>query len=180
MIPRNAHLRAYVLIFELDIDRFVLGSSARRKTFVQANSPGSLVTIIDCITATGHYLDPGVVFKGKSLQKQYFSREFKSLCPDWHYTISDNGWTSNNIAVEWLNDVFLPQMNKIRGNDESRAILLILDGHKSHTSVILYVFNYIKSLEANSLIGRVHGRRIQRQRQPLFLALAHLTRPPST
>lgn len=63
----------------VDIDRFLLGSAERKRTFVQANSPGSLVTIIDCITATGHYLDPGVIFKGQKLQKQYFSRIQESV-----------------------------------------------------------------------------------------------------
>lgn len=118
----------------------MLGTAEKKKTFVQGNSPTSFITIIDAITATGKYLDPGIIFKGKSLQGQYFSREFEKLVPNWHYTHSDNGWTFNEIACFWLEQVFLPQMDQLRldeeGNvDEFRAILLILDGHKSHISV---------------------------------------------
>lgn len=112
------------------------------------SSSRAWVTLIDAITASGHYLDPGVIFKGKKLQAQWFLREFKQLCP-WHYITSPNGWTSNEIAVAWIRDVFLPQMNKIRQNDDSRAILLILDSHKSHTSVRKSFFDNINTIYAN-------------------------------
>ena len=51
--------------------------------------------------------------------------------PSWHVTFSENGWTSNDIAVEWLGKVFLPQT---KPDDPSEARLLIVDGHGSHTS----------------------------------------------
>ena len=51
--------------------------------------------------------------------------------PGWHVTFSQNGWTSNEIAVEWLEKVFLPQT---KPDDPSKARLLIVDGHGSHTS----------------------------------------------
>ena len=35
----------------------------------------------------------------------------------------------NEIAVAWIRDLFLPQINKIRQNGESRAMLLIIDGN---------------------------------------------------
>ena len=51
--------------------------------------------------------------------------------PSWHVTFSQNGWTSNYIAVEWLEKVFLPQTEP---DDPSESRLLIVDGHGSHTS----------------------------------------------
>jgi hypothetical protein len=50
--------------------------------------------------------------------------------PSWEVTFSENGWTSNSIAVEWLEKVFLPQTQS-RNLDDAR--LLIVDGHGSHT-----------------------------------------------
>lgn len=91
-------------------------------------------SFIEAITATGRVLNPGIIFKGKALQVQWFIEEFKKIA-DWHYICSDNGWTDNDIACEWLEGVFLPQMHR---EDPSDAILLILDGHKSHTSVGLH------------------------------------------
>ncbi len=91
----------------------------------------SWTTFIEAITAKGRILDPGIIFKGKALQAQWFLDEFKKIA-NWHYICSDNGWTDNDIACKWLEDVFLPQMER---EDASDPILLIMDGHKSHTSV---------------------------------------------
>jgi hypothetical protein len=80
-------------------------------------------------------LDPGIIFKGKDLQAQWFIEEFKKIA-NWHYICSDNSWTDNDIAIRWLEDVYLPQTTPLIAN-ESDARLLILDGHKSHTSVYI-------------------------------------------
>lgn len=90
--------------------------------------------MIESITATGEVLEPGIIFKGKELQQQWFIDQFHQLVPKWRWITSPNGWTNNQIGVAWLEQVFLPQMNN-RREDDSEAILLILDGHFSHTSV---------------------------------------------
>jgi len=72
---------------------------------------------------------PLVIFKAKSIQEQWFKREFLARHPSWHVTFSQNGWTSNEIAVEWLEKVFLPQA---KPDDPSEARLLIVDGRGSH------------------------------------------------
>ncbi|KAJ0128655.1 hypothetical protein HZ326_28250 [Fusarium oxysporum f. sp. albedinis] len=65
---------------------------------------------------------------------------------------SDNGSTDNHIAVEWLKEVYLPQ---IRPEDKSNSRLIILDDRRSHVSDqwidtcffnnIYYSFNASKS-----------------------------------
>jgi hypothetical protein len=90
-------------------------------------------SFIEAVTATGHALKPGIIFKGKGLQKQWFLNEFESIA-DWHYITSPNGWTDNHIAPEWLKDVYLPQTEP---RDASDARLIILDGHGSHAQVSL-------------------------------------------
>lgn len=102
---------------------------------MKGNAAQALITIIDCVSATGKYLNPGIVFKGKNLQTQWFKREFANIAPEWHFTVSPNGWTSNEIAVFWLEQVLIPQINEIRNGDISRAAVLTLDGHGSHTTV---------------------------------------------
>ncbi|KAF4425158.1 hypothetical protein FACUT_10056 [Fusarium acutatum] len=82
------------------------------------------------VTATGRLLKPGIIFKGKELQKQWFIEELKEVA-DWYYITSDNGWTDNHIAVKWLREVYLPQTQP---EDKSDARLIILDGHRSHIS----------------------------------------------
>ena len=58
-------------------------------------------TIIECVTAMGRLFDPLVIFKGKDLQYQWFleDRSFLETLSTWKFTISENGWTSNDIAL---------------------------------------------------------------------------------
>ena len=69
-----------------------------------------------------------VIFKGKSLQTTWFSSEY---VPDWVYTTSQNGWTAQEIGIEWLWRINIPETRR-EGN---RWRLLILDGHGSHIDI---------------------------------------------
>jgi 4-hydroxybenzoate polyprenyltransferase len=109
-------------------NRRVLGEVKKGKTLVQAAEKGEWVTILECISAAGQYLKPLVIFKGKALQSSWFK---EGEVPDWLYTTSENGWTSNKIGVQWLIHVFLPQTIPRNG----RHRLLLMDGYCSHLSI---------------------------------------------
>lgn len=93
------------------------------------------ITIIDAVTATGCYLDPTIIFKGESTQYQWFKRDVIKLVPNWLFTHSPYGWTSNEIGAAWIHDGLVPQTNKLRLDEDgevdySKPVLLILDlGH---------------------------------------------------
>ena len=53
--------------------------------------------------------------------------EFK----DWLFTATEKGWTNRDVALEWLQRVFIPLT---RPQDPTQARLLILDGHDSYTT----------------------------------------------
>ncbi|KAM5529241.1 transposase [Fusarium oxysporum f. sp. phaseoli] len=113
------------------LDSLVIGSSdPRRKAFLKGSQSRTWTTFIEAVTADGRLLKPGIIFKGKELQQQWFIDELRGIA-DWYYITSDNGWTDNHIAVEWLKEVYLPQTQPA---DESDARLIILDGHGSHVS----------------------------------------------
>jgi hypothetical protein len=103
----------------------VVGSSERRS--IQKKQPGSRAwtSFIECVSATGKALLPLVIFKGKSVQQQWFSTELNTY-KGWKFEATENAWTSDEVAVKWLETVFLPQTATL----EPR--LLILDGHGSH------------------------------------------------
>ncbi|KAG6989434.1 Pogo transposable element with ZNF domain [Fusarium oxysporum f. sp. conglutinans] len=110
-------------------DSLVIGSSdPKKKTLLKGVQSRTWTSFIEAVTATGRALKPGIIFKGKELQKQWFLKEFESIA-DWHYITSPNGWTDNHIALEWLKDVYLPQTEP---RDASDARLIILDGHGTH------------------------------------------------
>ena len=111
----------------------VVGSSERRS--IQKKQPGSRAwtSFVECISATGRALTPLVIFKGKSVQQQWFPQDL-SPYKGWEFTATNNTWTSDSTVVEWLQKVFLPQTATL----EPR--LLILDGHGSHeTTDFMYL-----------------------------------------
>jgi len=109
------------------LNEYVVGSAETRT--VQGKQPGSRgwTTILKCISAIGALTDPAVVYKGKSVQQQWFPSQL-DLFDNWHFTATENGWTTDATALEWLEKVFIPQTQP---RDHS-ARLLILDGHGSH------------------------------------------------
>ncbi|EGU88701.1 hypothetical protein FOXB_00781, partial [Fusarium oxysporum f. sp. conglutinans Fo5176] len=124
-------------------DSLVIGSSdPKGKAFLKGSQSRTWTTFTEAVTANGHLLKPGIIFKGRDLQKQWIIDEFNKIA-DWYYITSDNGWTDNHIAVEWLKEVYLPQTQPA---DESDARLIILDGHGSHVSPLENgVFNASKA-----------------------------------
>ncbi|KAM4057402.1 DDE superfamily endonuclease [Hirsutella rhossiliensis] len=86
----------------------VVGSAEKRS--VQKKTPGSRVwtSFIECVSAAGTFLPPPVIFKGKSVQQQWFPEDLSTFS-DWQFTATKNGWTSDQTAVEWLEKVFIPR-----------------------------------------------------------------------
>ena len=92
-----------------------------------------LVTDIECINAAGEALPPTIIFKAKNVNANWLPSERPQ---GWRYTYSTNGWTSNEIGLEWLRTVFEP-LTRPKANvgpsvDDLNQRLLIVDGHGSH------------------------------------------------
>ena len=85
------------------------------------------MSVIECINAVGKALVLLVIFKGKSVQQQWF---IPSKTPDWYYTSSDNAYTTDDLGLQWLREIFIPQT--AIGLEKGEYRLLILDGHRSH------------------------------------------------
>ena len=114
----------------MGINGLVIGSAEIKKhrVYVKSNQSRVWTTFVECISATGNALTPAIIFKGTYVQKQWFAKDFEH---PWHFACSENGWTSNAIALEWLEKVFLPQTQP---EDPSDMRLLIVNGHGSHTT----------------------------------------------
>ena len=111
----------------LGYNGIVLGKKSRKRSLIKHPTSRTWTTILECISATGRYLRPLVIFKGKTVQHQWFPTELDRL-QDWQFVAQPNGWTSDTIAIEWLKEVFIPGTKTT--NNEKR--LLIFDGHGSH------------------------------------------------
>jgi hypothetical protein len=54
--------------------------------------------------------------------------------PDWLIATTSKGWTSNDIALRWLKEIFLPETVRKLGNSRIAPRILVLDGHGSHVT----------------------------------------------
>src|SRR5450432_4507289 len=83
------------------------------------------VTLIECISRTGRLLSPWITFKGKQ-----HNAEWMQVLQEGYVALSDNGWTDNELGVEWLKQCFDLETRSIDGKPR----ILIMDGHSSHIS----------------------------------------------
>lgn len=84
------------------------------------------VTLIQGACADGSTIPPFVVFKGKEFNQAWF----EGLPPTWSFTVSSNGWTTNEIGLQWIQHFEKHTRTKTVGSKR----LLILDNHGSHTT----------------------------------------------
>jgi 4-hydroxybenzoate polyprenyltransferase len=129
--PSNRYNTDEVGIMEgMGVNGLVVRSSQinPNSTYIKQQGSRNWSTILECVSAIGKSLTPAIIFKGGSVQLQWFKTEFKE---PWYFTTSENGWTSNAIALEWLERVFIPETQP---DDSSDARLLVVDGHGSHST----------------------------------------------
>ena len=103
------------------------------KRFIQKKHPRSKAqtSFIECISAIGRALHPLVIFKRKSVQQQWFRttlKEFKGQ----EFTLTENGQTIDDTALEQLQKIFISQTALC---DLSEPRLLVLDSYRSYETL---------------------------------------------
>ena len=95
------------------------------KAYKVTLGPGreNISTMATC-SAGGEVLDPLLIFAGKNLQNTW--KGDKALKNTW-YAVSDNGWMTKEVFRDWF--------KKFVRHVKIRPLLLILDGHLTHTSL---------------------------------------------
>jgi hypothetical protein len=90
-------------------DNGIVIRNAYRK-FLVAKDGGNRewVSIIECISKTGAFLPPLVIFAGKYVQQQWFLDDNETRFSNWYFETSSKGWTNDDIALNWLLGVFIP------------------------------------------------------------------------
>ena len=107
----------------------VVCGSETRDSHAKSVQPGNRewVTIIVAINASGFALPPQIILAGKKHQSQWYS----AIPRDYRISMSDNGWTNDNLGFEWLQDMF---EKHTASQTAGRYRLLILNGHSSHAT----------------------------------------------
>jgi hypothetical protein len=87
------------------------------------------VTAIAAINAAGWSVPPFLIFAGQYHLSAWY--EEAEIPRDWVIAVSDNGWTNNELGVEWLKHFNAHTKTRVVGARR----LLVLDGHESHHSL---------------------------------------------
>lgn len=103
--------------------------SSDRKGKPRLLQPGNRewVTAVECVSARGIVLPPLIILKSVNKLLDWYN--LPGLPPDWSITESPNGWTSDEIGIEWLQKIFDPISRPLT---IGRYRMLVLDGHSSH------------------------------------------------
>jgi hypothetical protein len=104
---------------------------AFRKSVKQPGNRDS-VSLIEGFCADGTVLPPFLIWKGKQHQSNWYtSSDSSDTRFGWTYAYSDNGWTDDELGVEYIKA--FDRATAVRtGENEYR--LLIMDNHSSHVS----------------------------------------------
>ncbi|EFQ90857.1 hypothetical protein PTT_12453 [Pyrenophora teres f. teres 0-1] len=86
-------------------------------------------TVIQGINATGWAIPPFIIFKGRYHLSALYKED--NLPQDWVIAVSENGWTTNELGLQWLK--YFDEHTKRRVVGAYR--LLVIDGHESHDSL---------------------------------------------
>ncbi|SPO28368.1 uncharacterized protein UTRI_04765 [Ustilago trichophora] len=133
IVPQN--------IYNMDETGFLIGQSqacsiiipkedGKRRRFRSHPGTRETITVIECIGARGTPPLPMVIYRGKNHIQGWYRDHLEAK--DWTFATSPNGWTDNDLGLEWLKDCFNKHtQQKAQGNYR----LLILDGHGSHVTL---------------------------------------------
>jgi hypothetical protein len=109
----------------------VVVTGSERRGRPKSIQPGNRewATVVAAINAAGWAIPPFLILTGKYHLSAWY--EEVEIPRDWVIAVSDNGWTTNELGVEWL--------KHFNAHTKARTIgarrLLILDGHESHHSL---------------------------------------------
>ena len=105
----------------------ILGTIDSKQSYRSTVEDCEWVSVIECICADGTALQLVVIFKGESVQMQWF---IPHRTPNRIYTARESAYTSKDVGLRWLKEIFISQTtSKVQPNEYR---LLLLDGHRSH------------------------------------------------
>jgi len=143
ILPENRWNKDEAGIMEgLGENGLVVGTADHKA--LQKKQPGgrTWTSFIECISATGRFLPPLVIFRGKTVQQQWFPTDLQPF-KHWKFTATPKGWTDNETSLKWLKNVFIP-LTKPASPDQKR--LLVIDGHGSHVTAEYMYKAYVNNI----------------------------------
>lgn len=111
----------------------VLVDKSDKRDYRGAGVKRTMVTAIECISASGECLDPLIIWPASTHRDNWT----KFDTPGWVYAFSESGYNDSYISLQWIKQVFDPQ-TKPRANGKPR--ILIYDGFGTHETLEILEF----------------------------------------
>jgi hypothetical protein len=122
------------------------------------------ITLLACICADGTKLTPSLIYQVASGNIQdTWLQDFDPSLHQCFFTSSSSGWTSNDIGLAWLEQVFNRE-TKAKARWQWR--LLILDGYGSHVTM-----KFIEVCDRNKIILMMFPPHSTHTLQPLDVVM---------
>ncbi|KAF7572858.1 hypothetical protein PtrM4_077630 [Pyrenophora tritici-repentis] len=100
----------------------------RPKSVQQGNREWT--TVIQGINATGWPIPPFIIFKGHYHLSAWYKED--SLPYNWVIVVSENGWTTNELGLQWLKHFDEHTKKRAQYCKENKIITICMPPHSSH------------------------------------------------
>lgn len=106
----------------------VTSSDGRGKAKMVQPGNREWATVIQAVNSYGNSIPPFIILAGKNHLQSWYRDS--PLPPYWTIAVSENGWTTNELGIEWIKHFDKHTRERTKGSKR----LLVLDGHESHHS----------------------------------------------
>lgn len=131
-------------IYNFDETGFMMGiifacmvvttSDGRGKAKLAQPGNREWATVIQGVNAHGWAIPPFIVLAAQYHLANWYTES--NLPFDWVITTTENGWTTNEVGLDWIKHFDKHTASRTKGTHR----LLILDGHESHHSTIFELY----------------------------------------
>ena len=141
------------------------GLKSKRIAGASQDGNREFITLIAAICADGSSLPPSLIYQGASYDLQdTWLDEFDATAQRAFFACSKNGWSDDNLGLNWLQRVF-DRTTKEKVSTRERR-LLIVDGHNSHVNL-----PFIEYADTNRILLAVFPPHSTHRLQPLDIGL---------
>ena len=109
-------------------DQWVITREATRSIYFASSSNRELVTVMETVSGDGCVLPPFIIVPGSLHMEDWYLKT--SISDDSLLGVSETGYTNDILAMSWLEHF----ERFSSGRQEGAWRLLLLDGHKSHST----------------------------------------------
>jgi hypothetical protein len=113
---------------KISTNMIVTSSKRRTRPKIMQQGDREWATVIQAVNFTGWAVPPYIVVAGRYHLSSWYDDD--TIPKDWRLQTSPNGWTSNEIGLDFIQH--FERHTKDRKTGVRR--LLVLDGHESHVS----------------------------------------------